>query len=68
MGNRLNLHLSESTKNLGTRVTSNSYRKTVGITSDDNKNVLADSSAGFNIEEGSRKMGKTAMSFPKVND
>jgi hypothetical protein len=47
-GNRLNRHLSDSSKQFGTRVTSNSYRKTVGIASED-KNI----DSGFNIDEGS---------------
>lgn len=46
-GNKLNHNNSETINQLGTRVTSNSFRKTVGIVSGD-KNVVSDS--GFHMD------------------
>ena len=50
-GNKINHNNSESINHLGTRVTSNSFRKTVGIVSGDKNNVVSDS--GFNMDIGS---------------
>jgi len=62
-GNKSNHQLSDSANQLGTGVTSNSFRKTVGIISTD-KNI----DKGFCIEVGSNKMRKSTNSLPKVND
>jgi len=63
-GNRSNHQFSESANQLGTRVTSNSLRKTAGGVTSGDRNVV---DSGFHIDVGSQKMGKTATSFPRVN-